>query len=226
MEAIAPRFVVGWLSRLMELWQLPLLLVSMGLFGFAAYLFIDPKPGLTIDQKIDVARLYLRNERPDAALDQLNKIITTEQLDQPREGGVHLLLAEAIDDAQKQKRIDLPSNREQIIEQTGLALSMGVKTTAAIQQRLGESYEALDRPTEALDHYRQAMAMDADHALSLQRKVIDLQLSENDAGPAEASLELYLRSSDLSAGERAWALCERAKLLVDQGEFVKARALL
>ena len=226
MEAIAPRFVVARLSRLTELWQLPLLAVSLGLFGFATYLFIDPKPGLSIDQKIDVARLYLRNDRPEAALDQLNKIITTEQLDKAREGGVHLLLAQAIDDAQKQKHIDLPSNREQIIEQTNLALSQGVKSSAPIQQRLGESYESLDRPTEALDHYRQAMAMDADHALSLQRKVIDLQLAENDAGPADASLELYLKSSDLSAGERAWALCERAKLLVDHGEFVKARALL
>jgi tetratricopeptide (TPR) repeat protein len=226
MEATAPRFVIARLARLTELWQLPLLLVSVGLFGFAAYLFIDPKPGLTIDQKIDVARLLLRDERPQAALDQLNKIITTEQLDKAREGGVHLLLAQAIDDAQKQKHIDLPSNREQIIEQTGLALSMGVKSSAAIQQRLGESYEALDRPSEALDHYRQAMAMDSDHALSLQRKVIDLQLAENDTGPADASLELYLKSSELSAGERAWALCEQAKLLVDQGQFVKARALL
>src|SRR5271170_5008722 len=138
MEAIAPRFVAGRLSRVMDLWQLPLLLVSMGLFGFAAYLFIDPKPGLSIDQKIDVARLYLRNERPEAALDQLNKIITTEQLDRQHEGGVHLLLAQAIDDAQQQKHIDLPSNRQQIIEQTSLALSMGVKSNAAIQKRLGE----------------------------------------------------------------------------------------
>ncbi len=226
MEAIAPRFAAGRFSRVMDLWQLPMLLVSVGLFGFAAYLFIDPKPGLNIDQKIDVARVYLRNERPEAALDQLNKIITTEQLDRLHEGGVHLLLAQAIDDAQRQKHVDLPSNRQQIIEQTNLALSQGVKSNATIQKRLGESYESLDQPAEALDHYRQAMAMDSDHALSLQRKVIELQLAENDVGPAEASLELYLKSIELSNSERAWALCEKAKLLVDHGEFVKARAML
>ncbi len=226
MEAIASRDSSGLLARVSGLWQLPLLLVSLALFTYAGFVFIDPKPGLTIDQKIDAAKLYLRHERPEAALDQLNQIIATEKLDRDHEAQVHLLLAQAIDDAQQQKHIDLPTNRKQIIEQTQLALSMGIKSNAVIQRRLGESYEALEDPTDALDHYRQAMAMDSDHALRLQRKVIDLQLAENDPGPAEASLEAYLKSSDLTDGERAWGMCEQAKLMVDRGDFVKAKALL
>src|SRR4051794_37608287 len=55
-------------SRVTQLWQFPLLLFSLGLFGYAAYLFIDPKPGLSIDQKIDVARSLLKKERPEAAI--------------------------------------------------------------------------------------------------------------------------------------------------------------
>jgi tetratricopeptide (TPR) repeat protein len=213
-------------SQLSQLWQLPLLLLSLGLFVFAAYLFIDPQPGPTIDQKIDIARVFLKDERPEAALNQLNRIITTEKLDRDHEATVHLLLAQSIDAAQQQKHIDLPANRAQIIEQTGLALSMGAKNTSEIQRRLGESYEALDRPGPALEHYRLAMTMDPDHALRLQRKVIDLQLAQNDVGPAEASLDGYLKATDLTDGERAWALCEQAKLMVDRGEFVKARSLL
>src|SRR5207248_9077414 len=100
------------------------------------------------------------------------------------------------------------------------------KNSTDIQRRLGESYEAIDKPAQALEHYRQAMAMDANHALRLQRKVIDRQLSENDAGPAEASLQQYLKAGDVSDGERAWGLCEQAKLLVDRSEFVQARQLL
>ena len=209
-----------------QLWQLPLLLVSLGLFGYAGYLFIDPKPGPSIEQRVDVARVLLRNERPDAALDQLNKLLNTEKLDRDHEAAVHLLIGEAIDAAQRERRIDMPENRRQIIQQTKLALDMGAKETAAIHRRLGECYEALDKAPQALEQYRQAMAMDTDHALRLQRKVIDLQLAENDAGPAAASLDDYLKETDLSASERAWALCERAKLLVDQSEFVRARAML
>src|SRR5438105_5603748 len=88
-----------------QLWQLPLLLISLGLFGYAAYLFIDPKPGLTIDQKIDAARVYLKHDRPDAAIDHLNKLLVTEKLDKPHEGQVHLLISESLDSAQKQKKI-------------------------------------------------------------------------------------------------------------------------
>ncbi len=194
--------------------------------SYAAYVFIDPRAGVSIDQKIDIARLYLRHERPTAAIDQLNKILATEKLDTPHEGNVHLLLAQAIDSAQAQKHMDLPANREQIVEQARLALAMGTKDSCDIERLIGESYEALDKPGLALDHYRQAMGLDATHALRLQRKVIDLQLASNDPGPAEASLELYLKAPDLSDGERAWALCEQAKLLVDRGEFVAARNLL
>src|SRR5258705_366895 len=39
-------------GRLGDLWQAPLLLVSVGLFAVAAWLFIDPKPGLSIDLQL------------------------------------------------------------------------------------------------------------------------------------------------------------------------------
>src|SRR4051794_20252563 len=84
-------------SRLSQLWQLPLLLLSLGLFGYAAYLFIDPQPGLTVEQKIQTARGYLDNERPKAALEQLNKILTSDQLETDDQGRVHIMLAEAIE---------------------------------------------------------------------------------------------------------------------------------
>src|SRR3954462_1964315 len=88
-------------SRLARLWQLPLLLLSVGLFAYAAYLFIDPKPGLTIDQKIAVARQYLNQDRPKAALDQLNKILQAERLENQQQAKVHLMTAEALDMGQR-----------------------------------------------------------------------------------------------------------------------------
>ena len=63
----------------------------------AAYLFIDPKPGLTIDQKIDLARIYLNYDRPEAALEQLNSCSATEKLIAAQRGRVHLLLAESLE---------------------------------------------------------------------------------------------------------------------------------
>src|SRR5688572_13406353 len=183
---------------LARLWQLPLFLLSLGLFGYAAYLFIDPKPGLTIDQKIELARTYLRYDRPEAAADQLNKLLAGERMTLENEAKVHLLLAQAIDEAQRLKKLDLPANHERIIEQSKIAISQGVKPEAHIYRRLGESYEALGQPDEALKNFRRAEAMDVNRALRLKRKIIDLQIAQGDAGAAGTSLDEYLDDEKLS----------------------------
>jgi hypothetical protein len=136
-------------ARLARLWQLPLFLLSIGLFGYAAYLFIDPKPGLTIEQKIELARTYLKYDRPEAAIDQLNKLLGGERLTLENESKVHLLLAESIESGQRLKKIDLPANHERIIEQSRIALNQGVKPEADVYRRMGESYEALGNADEA-----------------------------------------------------------------------------
>lgn len=213
-------------GRLAQLWQLPLLLLSLGLFGYAAYLFIDPKPGPTIDQKIGIARTYLDQERPEAAIEQLNKILNNEKLAPEKEGEVHLMLAESFEDWQKQKKVSIPANHLRIIEQTRLALGQGVKADANVHRRLAESYEALGRTTDALADYRKAMVLDVNHALHLTKKVIEMQLAQDDSAPAELTLEEYLKNEKLSNSERAWATGERAQLLMDAKKYVDAKILL
>ena len=95
-------------GRLRDLWQLPLLVVSVALFGVAAWLFIDPKPGLSIEQKIEVARTLIAQVRPEAAIEQLNRLLAKEKLEKVREAEIHLLLAESLDLGQKQKKINIP----------------------------------------------------------------------------------------------------------------------
>ena len=212
--------------RLAQLWQLPLLLLSLGLFAYAAYLFIDPKPGLSVERRIEFSQAYLRHGRPDAAVDQLNKLLTSEKLARDVEARVHLLLAECIESAQKLAKLDLEANHERIIEQSRVALAQGVKPEAEIYRRLGDSYQALNKTADALENYRRAIAMDAGRAVALQRKVIELQLAQADSGPAEASLEEYLRFGGLTDAERAWALGRRAELLTNRGNYPEAKALL
>ena len=213
-------------TRIARLWQLPLFLLSIGLFGYAAYLFIDPKPGLTIEQKIELARTYLKYDRPEASVDQLNKLLGGERLTLENESKIHLLLAESIESAQRLKKLDLAANHERIIEQSKIALSQGVKPEAEIYRRMGESYESLGNADEALKNYRRAEAMDVNRSLRLKRKVIDLQMAQNDWGAAEASIDEYLKDPKLSDSERAWALGEKSHILADGGKFIESRALL
>lgn len=213
-------------SRLQQLWQFPLLLLSVGLFAVAAYLFIDPKAGPTIDDKIHVARQLLNASRPEAALEQLNKLLMTEKMDPPHQGQVHLMLAESLHAAQKHLKVSIPRNHRQIIEQTRAAVARGIHLEAPDFRRMGESFEALNRPTDALENYRKAISLDAEQAVFLRRKVIELQLDQEDFGPAEASLDEYLEQRNLSDSERSWALGLKAQMLIDQGKYIDARILL
>jgi tetratricopeptide (TPR) repeat protein len=222
--AAKPRKDDGTL-RLAHLWQLPLLLISLGLFGTAAYLFINPEKGLTIDQKIHVARIYLTYNRPEAALDQLNKLLMTERLTPANAGKIHLMLAEALEQAQSTHHISLASNHERIIEQTRLAMGQGIKPDPDMYRRLGDSYDALGEPLKALESYRRAIAMDARRFPNLQRRVIELQLAQPDKAPAEAAIDEYLKEPKLADSERAWGLRQRGRLLIDRGSFIDAKTL-
>ena len=223
MEAMALRRAD---DRVRQLWQLPLLLVSLGLFGYATYLFIDPKPGLSVSQRINLTQELLRHERPEAALEQLNKLLASEKLLRDDEARIHLLMSEALDVGQKLNHIESRVNREQIIDQTRIALAQGAKAGADVYRRLGESYEVLGKPDEALQNYRRAMSMDPARALRLQRKVIDLQLGQDDPGPAEGSLDDYLKEEKLANSERAWAMGQKAQLMARRGNYSESRALL
>jgi hypothetical protein len=124
-------------AHLAQLWQLPLLVLSLGLFGYAAYLFIDPQPGPSVEQRIAGARAFLSQERPDAGNALLNQILTSDKLTPEQQARVHLMLAESIEMAQKQRRIAVPANYSRIIEQTRLAVGRGAQLDAEAGEDLG-----------------------------------------------------------------------------------------
>src|SRR5687768_13819218 len=213
--------------RLSQLWQLPLLMLSLGLSGVAGYLFVDARPVLTLNHKLASVRQFLADERPDAAMQSLTRLVAAERLPREHEAQVHLLLAESIDAAQKQNRDAAPAaNYGRIVEELQIALAQGIKPTGDIHRRMGESYEALGKPIDAVSQYRSAIAIDPPRALRLTRKVIDLQIAQSQWAPAEASLDAYLAATGISDAERAWAQNQKAQLLIDRSEYVDAKRLL
>jgi tetratricopeptide (TPR) repeat protein len=222
-DAMASRYAE---PRLAQLWQLPLLLMSLALFTYAGWLLIDPQPGPTFDDRMASIRQLLKQERPSLAIEQLNRLLLMDKLTAPQRGQIHLSLAEAIHLGQQKQRHNIVANHLQVIEQTRLAQGFGVTLDASAHRRVAESNEALGRFDKALDHYRQAMSLDPQRLLSLRRKVIELMIDSSDPAGADHELQQYLADARLGAAERSWALGERAQLLSDQGKFTEARLLL
>src|SRR5690349_19847781 len=187
MDAMASGRAEGMGGRLGQLWQLPLLLVSLGLFGYATYLFIRPFTNApTIEQRIERIQAALKNERPEAALEQIRALRQVRKLPKEADAAAHLWQAEATELLQRVKKEDLPANHTEIIEHTRAALAAGVKPDAAMLRRVADSYAALGHSEDALEQYRRAMALDPEKAPALRRKVIDLQLARGDGEAAEA----------------------------------------
>ena len=211
--------------RASQLWQLPLLGASIALFGYAGYLFINPKPRVTLAQKIELADNYLKHDRPEEAITLLNKLLESEPLPKSDEGHVRLLLAASLDKGQKLLHLNIESNHKKIVEQTLSAIKLGSPATSEMYRRLGESYEALGEPNEALESYQKAVVLDP-HVPELTRKVITLQMAAGDEAPAEEAINHYLGSKSLPDTDRAWALNLRAELLAKRGKVSEAAALL
>src|SRR4029079_477208 len=95
----------GASRQLAHLWQFPRLILSLLVFAAAGYLYTQPMPGLTVGGRIESARAMLRAERPDAALEQLNHLIAGERVAAEDEAAVHLLMGEALELGQRQRKL-------------------------------------------------------------------------------------------------------------------------
>jgi tetratricopeptide (TPR) repeat protein len=214
-------------SRYARLWQWPLFLFASSLFAFAAYLFIDPKPAAVASAKLESARALVKQERPEAAMEILRELVEDSHLRPVQRGAAHLLMGEAIEEqiarGKKEK-----SRRElgEIIGHIKDGLSLGIEADAQTHRRLGESYEGLGKIPEAISHYQKVIALDPSHSLKWERRIIELWLSRDQLDLAMAGLEKYLQRPDLARGEKAWALGERAHVMVDRGQYKGARGEL
>lgn len=209
-----------------QAWQLPTLLVAVAIFGYAAYLFIDPQPGPSVADRIGAARELIKQERAEASIEVLNKLLKTEKLERPKQGEVHLLLARSLELGMAEAKYKAPVNYEQIIKQTQYALQCDVELGAADYRRLAVAHESLGNAKEALANYRHAMSLDRDRELALNRKVIELLMDDGQTESADQEIANYLDIPDVADAERSWALGARAQIQIDRGELIDARATL
>lgn len=211
-------------SRVSHLWQVPLFLASCLFFLYAAYRFISPH-FLTPREKLNVATALLAADRPEAAIDYVNGLLTGNKLSGELEGEGHLLIAQALEQVQAEHHYKQALNDANIVEESRMALALGVKPTGDIYRRIAQSYEALNDPRNALANYRLAMAIDKNLELKYGKKIIELQIAANDPA-AEQTLDSYLSQPELSPSEKAWAIDEKAQLLIAENKLDAAAKVL
>ncbi|MGC4033922.1 MAG: hypothetical protein QM754_19755 [Tepidisphaeraceae bacterium] len=186
-----------------QLWQMPLLLCSFGLFGYATYLLWDPKTGPTPDQRLDAGRQLMNAERPEATVELLNGVLKLDKLTPAQKSRTHLMLAEAVEMYQDQKKVQVPALQQRIIEQTRLALAQEQPIDGRAYRRVARAFEMLGQTNEALDNYKLAAARDPERELRLNKKIIELKLAVADSS-VDDDLKDYLKTEKLTDAERCW----------------------
>lgn len=218
-------------SSIGNLWQMPLLLVSLGLFTLAAYLLIDPQPAPSLQRQLAIAQRDIDAERFDAAIGLLNDVLATRP-EPADEGASRLLLAEALDQQMRRsRRQEAPQTHRRIIEEIQRAYAVGLVATPDTSDRLARSYEALGQIDDAAANYQRAVALleqesKAQRAVPMRRSAIDMLVAHDRQVTAAEALRQFLDVAGLSDDERAWALGELARLSIDAGRHAEAKSLL
>ncbi|MEL7237611.1 MAG: tetratricopeptide repeat protein, partial [Planctomycetota bacterium] len=217
--------------KLGQLWQMPLLIVSLALFTLAAYLFIDPQPAAGFDEQLARVRRDLGDARYTAAIGRLDDLLKLPAADE-KLAEANLLLAEALDrQIARDRRTENPETHRRIVESTQSAYSGGVMPTALSTDRQARSHAALGEVDEATREWHHAvdlieMTGDPASGTPMRRSAIDLLIDHDRTGSAATELREYLDIPGLAADERAWALGELARLEIDAGRFDAGRSLL
>jgi tetratricopeptide (TPR) repeat protein len=216
---------------LTNLWQMPLLLVSLGLFTLAAYVFIDPSPAPSFQKQLARAERDLVAERYDAALGRLNDLLAT-QPEPLNEAAIRILIADTLDEQMQRSRLDeTPHAHRRIVNETLRAHEAGLKVTADAADRVARSYDALGRVDEASANYRLAVdIMEGDdrslEAIPIRRSSIELLIVNNRPVAAAETISDLLKVPGIADDERAWALGELARINIDLDRPAEAMSLL
>ncbi|MBL0922071.1 MAG: tetratricopeptide repeat protein, partial [Phycisphaerales bacterium] len=218
--------------RLRDLWQAPTLIVGAGLLvpGLAAAL--SARPPFDMSAALDRAETLLHAGQAQEALSHLNAEplshlnAPTTSLEQRRH--FHLLLADALDAAQRQHGLPHPENNRRIVEEYERVEAMGHPLDAERIDRTARALAGLKRHDEALRRVGSLSDEEGPRRIALRKHVARSMLDGVHIDPAHPPPERSLQdvidvlgalTADPAATDldRLWAVARQAELRIRAG---------
>ncbi|MEM8781693.1 MAG: tetratricopeptide repeat protein [Planctomycetota bacterium] len=222
-----------------QLWQVPALLLGLGIFTLGLYLIYPSHRPPEYDRMLDDADALIRTESPEALATVREKLDTIQA-----EFPVYPPETDAIRGRFWQYAGDLNyldlrlnqeavvntentvKNRERVLDYYDRARTFGHELDARSRRWRAMTLLDLDRPDEALAMVDDLDPLRPDHRYGIVRQLIERQASEPD--PDFATLETLLqrfdrelaRESDDQArlDQRVWAVALKARRYLDAGD--------
>lgn len=206
-----------------DVWQVPTLVLALGVVGSAAYhaLTLIPKPDL--NSPLVTAEKLIEEGKPREAIEVLNRdifpYVGTEKLDEEKQGEFHLLMGRALFLGQRELGIDREDNNKNIESSYLEAEAMLKKLPAEDEGYLAETYVALGKHDKARRRADKLAEADRMRKLDVYRALVDESMKPGKGKDAEAFdlVTAMLTDPQLSSEDRAWALSRQAELQLEGG---------
>ncbi|MGB9626905.1 MAG: tetratricopeptide repeat protein, partial [Phycisphaerae bacterium] len=219
------------LRHLATRWQIPLLLVSCILFGWALWSLRPTPPRIPFSQRLDHI-LALRKAGLHLEASKLaEELLMSPERSAEEQARLHEVLAEIIYDVESKAPVKNPVNLERLIRHYRLSVKETEELSGEAFRRLGEAWEWLNRPAEAIKSYKQAIVKGHDDSFRLRRRVLGLEIAAGGlSGDALArELDAFVASAGpggLRPDDLLWAAERRVDLYLQQGRYGDAETYL
>lgn len=206
-----------------DVWQVPLLVLSVGVVCSAAYraLTLVPKPDL--HRPITDAEKLLEDGKPREAIELLNKdlfpYVGTDKLDDELQGEFHRLMGRSLFLGQRELGIDREDNNKNIADSYLEAEALLKRLPAVDESYLAETYVALGELDKARRRADKLPQADRERKLELYKSLVNGSMKPG-ASRDEQAFDLVtamLGDPELTSEERAWALSRQAELQLERG---------
>ncbi len=212
-------------------WQIPLLIVSSLFFGWGVWNLRPKPPRMTFAQLADHV-VVLQKAGMYTEANGLAEALLAEPTRTPEEQRrLRLLLARIIYDFESKAAVRNPVNLERMIRNYRLSVEPTAALDAEALYRIGQAWEWLNRPLDAVKAYEEAIDKGWADATPLRRRIITLKVQAG-ALTGEAlgkALDSYLAvaaPAGLTTSDVIWAAQQRTDLYVAEGRYNEAEAYL
>ena len=219
------------LRHLATRWQIPLLLGSCILFGWALWSLRPTPPQIPFSQRLDHILALRKAGLPLEASKLAEELLMSPERSAEEQARLHEALAEIIYDVESKAPVKNPVNLERLIRHYRLSVKETEELSGEAFRRLGEAWEWLNRPTEAVKSYKQAIAKGHNDSLRLRRRILDIEVGTGAlSGDALArELDAFVASAGpngLRSDDLLWAAERRVDLYLQQGRYGDAETYL
>jgi tetratricopeptide (TPR) repeat protein len=196
-----------------RVWQIPLLLIGLGVFGFGVRAVVRSIKPIPFETHVKDIRSLLASGENVKAINQVNELYDYYP-ERSQQAQLQWLAGDAYFLSQTKETGFVAANHEQVRELYRKAVALGAQPTPLMNERWGLAALALGDAKMAIEKLEAACGGDPEQLLAHARELVAAYLSIGDIAKAHNAVDRLLASESKSLGidDRAWGYAKKIEM--------------